>query len=160
MTRCIIQQHSGEDYLYFVRSQAELATNFKKEHRPLLGLAGGRLFIAHARNILTISNCICGLPSRRLVCRHGATRRHRLGTPAHRPPDLGMKAIDIAHLLTSTTCYELGQQIGEENSSEGNHGVGLNMAEPKWPGGPCRPAGEKTPPTATLLIKTLLVHPS
>jgi len=29
---------------------------------------------------------------------------------------------------------------------------------PKWPGGPCRPAGEKTPPTATLLIKTLLVH--
>jgi hypothetical protein len=30
--------------------------------------------------------------------------------------------------------------------------LGLNIAEPKWPGGPCRPAGEKTPPTATLLI--------
>jgi hypothetical protein len=38
--------------------------------------------------------------------------------------------------------------------------VRLMIAEPKWPGEPCRPAGEKTPPTATLLIKTLLVHPS
>jgi hypothetical protein len=36
----------------------------------------------------------------------------------------------------------------------------LNVPEPKWPGGPCRPAGEKTPPTATLLIKNLLAHPS
>ena len=36
----------------------------------------------------------------------------------------------------------------------------LNIAQPKWPGGPCRPAGEKTPPTATLLIKILLVYPS
>lgn len=33
------------------------------------------------------------------------------------------------------------------------------IAQPQWPGGPCRPAGEKTPPTATLLIKILLVHP-
>ena len=36
----------------------------------------------------------------------------------------------------------------------------LDVAERKWPGEPCRPAGEKTPPTAPLLIKILLVHPS
>ena len=36
----------------------------------------------------------------------------------------------------------------------------LDDAERKWPGEPCRPAGEKTPSTASLLIKILLVHPS
>jgi len=35
----------------------------------------------------------------------------------------------------------------------------LNVAERKWPGEPCRPAGEKTPPTAPLLIKNLISTP-
>jgi hypothetical protein len=36
-----------------------------------------------------------------------------------------MKAIDIAHLLTSTTCYELGQQMVRKIAIRVTHGLNI-----------------------------------
>jgi hypothetical protein len=70
---------------------------------------------------------------------------------------------DRAHWLVSCHDQEPGQPVEPLLDSPLCSRIpylDLDVAERKWPEELCRSAGEKTPPTATLLIKILLVHPS